>query len=65
MNERYKCKRAGKTFVKVNLPCTRRHKSLQQEGEEVGESVELTIETYVLVSQFDTEFNVGKLLFFQ
>ena len=52
-------------FVKLKLPCTLRHEPLQQEGEEVGESVELTIETYVLVSQFDTEFDVGILLFFQ
>ena len=36
-------------FVKLKLPCTLRHEPLQQEGEEVGESVELTIESDIAI----------------
>ncbi len=35
------------------------HKSFEQEGEEVGEGVKLTIETDVLIAELDAVSDVG------
>ena len=34
------------------------HKPLQEEGEEIRECIEVTIETDILIAQFDTIFDV-------
>ena len=42
-----------------------RHKSLQQESQEVWEGIELTVETDILISQLDAVFYIRKFIFFQ
>ena len=37
------------------------HKPLEQEGQEVGEGIELAVETNVLVAEFYAVFYVGEL----
>ena len=42
-----------------------RHKPFQQESQEVWEDIELTIETDILISQFDAVFYIWIFIFFQ
>lgn len=41
------------------------NKSPQQESQEVWEGVELAIEADILISEFDTIFNIRIFIFFQ
>ena len=52
-----------KTSEKLCLPLC--HKSLQEKGQEIRESIEFSIESYILITQFYAVFYIGILVFFQ
>ena len=54
-----------KEGVVVQLSDLLCHKALQQESQEIGEGIELTIEAYILISQLDAVFHIRIFTFFQ
>ena len=53
----------SKTSGKLCLPLC--HKSPQEKGQEIRESIELPIESYILITQFYAVFYIGIYLSFQ